>query len=96
MFGLICFFKESAPASDAPIVGGVAKNVEIFFLSYFEKARVTNVVATLVSALYLARIVASQTVHSAMATGAYGSQDAFWKSFQQLRPSARHGESVSE
>ena len=48
---MICFFKEPSLANAALIVTGGAKNVEIFFLSSFEKARVTNVVATLVSAL---------------------------------------------
>jgi hypothetical protein len=42
IFGLICFFKEPSLANGGPIVTGGAKNVEIFFLSSFEKARVTT------------------------------------------------------
>jgi len=37
MFGLICVFIESSLANGAPIVGGVATNVEIFFLSSVRK-----------------------------------------------------------
>src|SRR5882724_3123540 len=42
---MICFFTEPALTRGAPILSGYAENVETFFVP-FEKARVTNVVAT--------------------------------------------------